>query len=249
MTSQPREEIPLTKLMEAIPSYQASIYVTMLNIIQCIALAFLINEVRITAQSEGVSIPYSLRAAAALVLIFVIWHRYISESQYLWQMSWLDTLIPFLIGIFECMLVFSTSTSLPLHLFVLSFTAIQSLAFVAYLYAYARRIMPTTEKLYSQFYKEYPQFAEFLLVFLREYDWWHINVFAVAVVNSLFVLSVVTLPSQSVEVVLPFKAEKVYMTLETTVPVFYLILLIWGEIANNFQKAIRKYELVGRYFK
>ena len=80
MTDSPREEIPMSKLFEPILPYQASVYVTALNIIQCIALAFLINEVRVFWESGTLSLAHFMRLYTVLALILVIWHRYISES-------------------------------------------------------------------------------------------------------------------------------------------------------------------------
>ena len=109
MVEERREEIPLTKILEAILPYQASIYVTVLNIIQCIALAFWINETRDIMIKNELSLVWALRSAVALVTIFIVWHRYVNEIQYLWRISWNDTLAPFFIGITECIIVFSTN--------------------------------------------------------------------------------------------------------------------------------------------
>lgn len=235
MTSQPREEIPLTKLLEAILPYQVSIYVTVLNIIQCITLAFLINEVRVVSQSEGMSLHYALRATAVLALILVIWHRYISESQYLWPMSWLDTIGPFSMGIIECTVVFSTNEKVPLHWFIGSMMGIQCIATISYSSAYFERRRPILEKLYSEIYADYPEFTKELTRFLKDYDRWHIRVFAISAVLS-FMFFLITF---------------VFSTywLEIFIPGFYLAQLVWGDIANNFQKALREDEFIGHHFK
>ncbi len=106
MIDEKREEIPLTKLLEAVLPYQTGVYVTVLNIIQCIALAFWINEARDYITKEEFSLAWALRSAVALTMILVVWHRYINEIQYLWPISWNDTLAPFLIGVIECVIVF-----------------------------------------------------------------------------------------------------------------------------------------------
>ncbi len=86
----------------------------MLNIIQCIDLAFLINEVRDATIKGEVDLILMARSAVALTIILVIWHRYVSESQYLWPMSWWDTIIPFSMGIGECTVVFATNSKVSL---------------------------------------------------------------------------------------------------------------------------------------
>ena len=87
MSTGTREKIPLPKLLDPITPYQASIYVTVLNIIQCIALAFLINEAKEIIEKREISLIFITRSAVALTIILVVWHRYVAESQYLWPMS------------------------------------------------------------------------------------------------------------------------------------------------------------------
>ena len=83
MVEEKIEKIPLPMLLEAILPYYAGIYVTVLNIIQCIALAFLINEAREIVAKGELSFLWILRSMVALTVILVIWHRYVCESQYL----------------------------------------------------------------------------------------------------------------------------------------------------------------------
>lgn len=168
-----KEKIPLPKLMEAVLPYQAGIYVTVLNIIQCIALAFLINEVRGLAIRNEWGLYSMLRSALALVIILVVWHRYVAESQYLWPMSWVDTIIPFSIGITESAIVFSVDAEkVPLPYFIGSVLFIQALTIVAYWYAYRNRSLKITERLYEEFYQGFPKFAGFIVIFLKVYNWY-----------------------------------------------------------------------------
>ena len=98
MVTERREEIPLPKLFEAILPYQASVYVTVLNIIQCIAFGFLVIEVKDIVNKNEFGLISILRGVNTFVIILFVWYRYVAEFQYLWPMSFMDTIIPFLIG-------------------------------------------------------------------------------------------------------------------------------------------------------
>lgn len=196
-----QEEIPLPKLMEAILPYQEGIYVTVLNIIQCL----------------------------------VVWHRYISESQYLWPMSWWDTLIPFMVGVVEWLIVFSVSDKVSIFWFVFSMFLLHVLVLFGYAYAYAKRKKGVTEKLYADFYKDYPSFRDGLLNFLTEYDKWHIKVYIVVPLMTLTFLVLIGL--------FPNRYNGIIF------PAFYLFEAIRGEYFNNFQKALRRDKNIGHYFQ
>jgi uncharacterized membrane protein YpjA len=47
---------------------------------------------------------------------------------------------------------------------------LQLLAVLAYGYAYYKRKMEITARLYKDFYPDFPQFVSSLLIFLRKYD-------------------------------------------------------------------------------
>ena len=170
------EKVPLSKLMEAVLPYQSGIYVTVLNIIQCITLAFLIVEVREAVSKDELGLKCMGRALLALAIILVIWHRYTAEMQYLWQITWTDTVGPFSMGLIECVIVFLINdTKVSLIWFVGSILFLQIFAIETYVDAYLRRKDKVTERLYKEFYKDFPIFAEYLILFLRLYDWWSIK--------------------------------------------------------------------------
>lgn len=236
MVDEKREEIPLTKLLEAVLPYQASVYVTVLNIIQCIALAFLINEAREYIVKEEFSLVWALRSAVALAMIFVIWHRYVSELQYLWPISWNDTFAPFLIGITECVMVFFTNPkTISLSEFVFSMMFLQFLAAFIYESTYRKRTMKITVKLYQTFYSDCPKFFSQLTNFLQNHDRWHLKIFAIyAGISLAFFVFIISFPSNLNEIIFP---------------IVYLIELIGGEALGNFQRALRKDKFVGPYFQ
>ena len=170
------EIIPITLLYEPILPGNMSIYVTVLNIIQCIALAFILNEFNlvITGQKEFIWI-LPLRSATALLIILVVWHSYVTESFYLWPIGWLDTLIPFFIGIAECIIVFFIkpgkqidSETFGFFVFFISF--VQFFGAIAYLNAFYKRNKDETKKLYRSVYSVAPNFAEYLLELLNSFD-------------------------------------------------------------------------------
>jgi hypothetical protein len=173
---QKEEIIPPRLLYEPILPSQMSVYVTVLNIIQCIALAFLLNEFRLLIIGEKEFLwLWSLRSIIALVVILVVWHSYVVESLYLWPIGWFDTLIPFSIGITECVMVFSTNPSIETGgvsfvFFVLWIFAIQVLGVAAYWNALSKRNKDEIERLYQSVYPMKPEFAIYLLQFLKRFD-------------------------------------------------------------------------------
>lgn len=224
MAQEKKEEIPLPKLLEAITPYQAGIYVTVLNIIQCIALAFLINEIREATVSGELGMVLLARSAVALTIILVIWHRYVSESQYLWPMSWWDTIIPFAMGIGECAVVFSTSAKVPLFWFLGFVALVEAADALAYWNAREKRSLDITRRLYLSAYSEYPLFTFRLSRFLIEYDERNIVRFVVLVVMSGIFLVMVFLHD--------------FFAYELIFPAFYLFELMRGEISDSFHRAM-----------
>lgn len=202
MVTERREEIHLPKLFEAILPYQASVYVTALNIIQCIAFGLLIIEVRNIVHKNELSLISILRGANVLTIVLFVWHRYVSEFQYLWPMSFMDTVIPFLIGVAECIIVFSVNpNAVSMRYFVGYVILLQLLALWAYYYAYTKRGHKFTQRLYEAFYQR-PQFASHLINFLKKYDRNHAKNMGMAFVFSLvFLIIAVVWPNEIFEVI------------------------------------------------
>lgn len=229
-----REEIPLPKLLDPITPYQASVYVTVLNIIQCIALAFLINEAKETIIKREVSLIFMARSIVALTIILVVWHRYVCESQYLWPMSWWDTLIPFSIGLTECVIVFLTNDKVPLISFMATISITQGLAALAYKHAHHKRGIDITIDLYEDSYPGCRNFVSHLLGFLSDYDKKNEIRFA-----WLFILSLIFL---IITLIRPF------FLYELIFPAFYVVELIRGEIFGSFHRALSKDYYLRDYF-
>lgn len=193
-------KIPLTKLSEAILPYQASVYVTVLNIIQCIAFGFLVIEGKSMADKDELNFVSSLRMAVAFTTILFIWHRYTADFQYLWPRSFADTMIPFSMGGSECVVVFMIDPkTASMGYFVASIMFVQMWAILAYFNAYLKRDKKFMHKLYEDFYQE-PMFTSHLIEFLKKYDRDHAIRMAIAFLVSLMFYFVAEFwPSDMVE--------------------------------------------------
>lgn len=235
-----REKLPPTKVLEAILSYHANVYVTVLNVIQCIALYLLATETRDILVKEDLPeelvLPWILRSLVALVMILVVWHRYVCESQYLWPMSWQDTLTPFFMGITEFTIIFfANPQKTPLPWFALTIVIFEVIVALAYFNAYLKRKSPFTERLYQDFYSHYPQYATDFLAFMRQYAWDNIkNMGWVFLLSLAFMLVIVLFP--------------VYRQ-EITFPIGCIAVLLYREILYGFDRSIRNDKSIGHHFQ
>lgn len=235
-----KEEItPLTLIYEPILPGHMSVYVTVLNIIQCIALAFLLNEFNLLIISQKeFSWIFLFRSAVALLTILVVWHSYVTESFYLWPIGWLDTLIPFFIGIAECALVFfvkfdAQRNSGTFRAFVFSTAVVQGIGAIAYYNALYKRNKKETKRLYRSVYSMAPNFAEYLFNILNRFDSRNIIVLLVCVFIS-FVFACLAVWYQ------PF-LEIVFFLL------FIAEIFVW-KILLDLPRFLRRDKQVGHYF-
>lgn len=228
-------KISLTKLSEAILPYQASVYVTMLNIIQCIAFGFLIIEGKSMADKDELNFASSLRMAVVFTTILFIWHRYTVDFQYLWPRSFADTIIPFSMGVAECIAVFAVNSKVIfLHDFVGSIMFVQGWAILAYLNAYSKRDKKFMHRLYEDFYQELI-FVSYLIDFLKRYNRDHATRMTTAFLGSLIFFVVATLwPSDVVEAI--FAA----MCMST---------LLYRGFFHSFEISIKKDHNLNPYFQ
>lgn len=234
MPIQEREKISLPKLLDPITPYQASVYVTVLNIIQCIALAFLINEIKDVVIKKEVNLIFVMRSGVALTIILVVWHRYVAESQYLWPMSWWDTAIPFSIGLAECAIVFLTNDKIPLGYFMIFIAIIQIFAASAYWHAYYKRGLEITEDLYKDAYPGCRNFVSHLLGFLKDYDEQNKKRFIInSILSVIFIVMIVVRP---------------FFLCELIFPAFYVVELVRGEVLGGFHSALSKDFFLRDYF-
>ncbi len=229
------EKVPLPKLMEAVLPYQAGVYVTALNIIQCTALALLVNEVWDTYNKGELNLYCVCRSLLALEIILVVWRRYVAELQYLWPITWIDTVGPFAIGIIECVIVFSINTTkVSLQWFILSIVFLQMSALTAYAYAYFQRTLKVTERLYKEFYKDYPIFADYLIIFLKLYDFWSLKF-----MRNFFIQVAVFL---ALAWIYPLEMYEVFFSLVC------IINIVVGEYLRGFHKWLKTDPILGPCF-
>lgn len=207
----------------------------MLNIIQCIAFGFLVIEVRDIFNKDAFSFPTALRGINSLVIILFIWHRYTTEFQYLWPMSFLDTVIPFAIGISECFVVFCiNSREISLRHFILGIMLVQGTGMVAYSYAGLKRNKPFTQDLYEDFYDD-PRFVSCLINFLKKYDEDHEARMRMALGFSLaFFVIAVAFPNAFVDVVFSLVC---------------IALLAYRAFFHSFDECVKRDKDLGPYFQ
>lgn len=249
MAQEPEKEIKPTKLLASVLPDQANIYVTLLSIIQCIALGFLAVEVKDTILKDvvvrvelGVGldiwllIAWGLRSFVALVVIFVVWHRYVSELQYTWPMNWLDTIIPFSMGVTEYVIIFFTNPkTMPLLGFVISIMVFEVVVLLAYVNARRKRNQKFIERLYKDFYEDHLQFASHFLDFVKKYAKDNLKSTLVIFAISLgFLVFMLRFPNLRQEIVFP---------------VGCIVALLYREIFFGFDVSLKRDKSIGHYFK
>lgn len=235
MASEPREEVPPSKLFAPVLPYQSGSYMTVFNIIQALALGFWANELHEVLVKNDLTLALILRSAVALVIILLIWHHS-SELQYLWPLSWRDTTNPFVIGVLEFSITFCVNPkAASLKLFVMAIAGLQIAGSLAYLGNYAQRKKVLTEKVYQEFYREYPQFKDHLVSFLKRYDLKQVLDYSASVgISLIFFALTIFLPWQGYDIVFPL---------------FCIIYFTVGETVGNFQAEQRKDPLLRSYFQ
>lgn len=234
MAEEPEKAIPLQKLLAAVLPDQANTYVTLVSIIQCLAMGFLINATEKAVSEKTVNLVWGLRAVVALLVILVVWHRYVTSFRYLWEMSWLDTLIPFLMGMVECWIIFSIDPDkTPLVWFVASMIGFEVTVAAAYFNAYRKRKSPFTERLYQSFYN-HTDFVSCLVPFIKRYDWRNIRAMIVLLVLSLVFWGIFKRwPNERQDV---------------SFPLVCIVMLLVREVFFGFDVSLKRDKKVGPYF-
>ncbi len=235
MAQVPKERIPLPKLMEAVLPHQATVYVTALNIIQCLALGFLVVELRTLSNENKLSVDCMWRSALALTVILAIWHRYVAESQYLWPMSWLDTLGPFSIGLAEFVMIFCLNAEkVASHKFVLIIVVLQFLAMSVYINVYFTRSSKMTERLYEEFYKDTPRFAFYLTTTLKMYSVLNMRMMGYFLAQTIVFMAFI--------LVFPSKMYEMFFSMVC------ILTMIAGENLRGFHTYLTNSPILGDYF-
>lgn len=101
-------KIGAKRFHRVLDSYYPSVYLTMMSIIQGVALAtFVFKLASMYRNSDWLSIFY---AASNFVLIIYVWLAYaVASLAYKWVPGWLDSFLPFAIGMLECTMILTVT--------------------------------------------------------------------------------------------------------------------------------------------
>ena len=117
-------------LYEPIAPYFASSYMTVVSMVQSIALYQLLSK---NFPSCFDDINIFLKSIIIVLVIALIWQRYVAHTQYLaWRLKIIDTIIPFGFGILQYSMIIYSKDSSNFKWFSLSFVSIFVLGFFAY---------------------------------------------------------------------------------------------------------------------
>lgn len=126
---------PYKQQFEAVAPYFASSYTTLVSIVQSISLYTLLDKNFDKALNN---LTVAWESLITLLVICIIWHRYIAHTQYLaWRLKPMDTLIPLTFGILQFFMVISCD-KYDLATFSYGFSLIFLLGWIAYINAIHR---------------------------------------------------------------------------------------------------------------
>ena len=97
-------KIGLSRLTETIPAAFSSFYLTLISMIQGVALGLLANKIPdFLSPFEPVGFLYIL---LTFTVIVIVWHEYVlSAQEFWWELKWRDSLIPFSLGMGEFLMI------------------------------------------------------------------------------------------------------------------------------------------------
>jgi len=187
-TNQPHAGVSdesLSKLLaNPISSYFSDAYNTLIRVVQGLALGGLFVVLADPTYRTG--FIFWLRFILAFLIINTIWHRYISETQYVaWRLTPRDTLIPMLFAIFQGLAILGIRSA-P-WFFGSWITAILLWAAVAYQNGLRHYASPIVRNIYASHFDEIlgPGFGERLLDAIIRFQRLSRNLLAAAFVGSL----------------------------------------------------------------
>lgn len=97
-------KIGLSRLNETIPSSFSSFYLTLIGLIQGVALGLLAT--RVPTLLSSFSLIALLYVVLTFIVIVIVWHEYVLAAQeFWWKITWLDSLAPFLLGMGEFLMI------------------------------------------------------------------------------------------------------------------------------------------------
>jgi hypothetical protein len=96
-----------------------AVYLTLISIVQGVALGYLAQT--ISDRYESLSLDEAGRVVATFLLFLTVWQEYmVKASAFSWVPTILDTLVPFILGAVEFLMVASTSKPLTHYLLLVS---------------------------------------------------------------------------------------------------------------------------------
>ena len=97
-------KIGKSRLENTIPSSFSSFYLTLIAMIQGVVLSSLATT--IPAFVSPLHVVDLLSALWTLATIIIVWHEYVlSAQEFWWKITWLDSMVPFLLGIGEFLMI------------------------------------------------------------------------------------------------------------------------------------------------
>jgi hypothetical protein len=97
----------MSKLADKSKQAHAGFYLTLVSIVQSLALGFLLQLLDAELIAKGtLSLNISFQAITVFLGIILVWHEYaIGTIAYTWKLDIIDSAIPFLIGVAEYMMI------------------------------------------------------------------------------------------------------------------------------------------------
>ena len=230
--SEGSEKLESLDIYNPILPHQSTVYFTVLSIIQAIAFGFLL--LKSTSLTEEFNWTVLLRAILVSVVIVIVWHRYATESQFLWPLTWMDTLIPFFIGAISFFCVFSVDLKVSLSFFLICIVAIELAAIGAYHNAWKQRKRKKIQRIYLLAFQEKPEVGKRLISVLTSFDCQNILWFAFLLLPSIVLL-----------ILFLFYYQRWY---EIVFPIVLLVFLFVGETRIRIYKTLAEDPALKPYF-
>lgn len=166
-------------LYEPVAPYFASAYANLMSIVQGCTISALCFHIFF---EHSITTLLIMKCAATLLIIGLIWHRYISHTQYVaWRLTFFDTAIPMVFAILQFWVISSiTKTAFE---FSLAYTTLTIWGFFAYLNSHIQYNNPISQKLFKEHFRD--EGKDFPSDFF-----WEINKFEKQALLSMIITSV-----------------------------------------------------------
>jgi hypothetical protein len=97
-------KIGLSRLIKTVPASFSSFYLTLVCLIQGVALGLLATKIPdFLSTFNLIGLFYAL---LTFIVVVVVWHEYVLAAQeFWWEITWWDSIIPFLLGMGEYLMI------------------------------------------------------------------------------------------------------------------------------------------------